>query len=169
MMYLLADGIYPEWPIFAKPIQPSAEEDEKRYSGKQEAVRKDVERFFGCIQSRFEVLRRENRKWDLDDIITITQCCVILHNIIVRMHQNVEFRTEMGEVDAVSEFFETDRESARVSVEEIAENRLTAENAIAPNWEEEMERFYMHKALITDADCHFKLLDELIELSSREP
>jgi len=49
----------------------------------QEACRKDVERAFGVLQSRFAIIKGPCRFWDkhvLHDIIT---ACIIMHNMIV--------------------------------------------------------------------------------------
>ena len=48
--YYLADGIYPEWPLFMKPISKPAGEKQKNYTERQESERKDVERGFAGIQ-----------------------------------------------------------------------------------------------------------------------
>lgn len=55
--YLLADGIYPNWPIFVKPLHHPGNYDEAYFTKRQEDVRKDIERFFGVLQARFCVLR----------------------------------------------------------------------------------------------------------------
>lgn len=52
-MYFLGDGIYLEWSIFLKPVHEPHDKDGVRYNQKQEAVRKDIERAFGALQSRF--------------------------------------------------------------------------------------------------------------------
>ncbi|KAH9108181.1 hypothetical protein AeMF1_016608, partial [Aphanomyces euteiches] len=57
MSYLLVDGIYPNWPIFMKTISQPQGEKHRLYAKMQEAVRKDVERGFGVLQSRFAVLK----------------------------------------------------------------------------------------------------------------
>jgi Plant transposon protein len=62
--YLLADGIYPEWPIFAKTFVHPATEKEKLYSNMQESARKDVERIFGVVQTTWKVLSSPSSLWD---------------------------------------------------------------------------------------------------------
>jgi hypothetical protein len=51
----------------------------------QEAVRKDVERDFGVLQSRFAIVRGPARLWEqtLSDIMI---ACIIIHNMIVEEH-----------------------------------------------------------------------------------
>lgn len=60
MLYLLADEIYPHWPLISRPMGETPDAYARKYSKQQEEVRKDVERFFGILQSSFEILRREN-------------------------------------------------------------------------------------------------------------
>jgi hypothetical protein len=55
--YYLADGIYPEWPVFVKTHCNPTEEKYIRFAKEQEACRKDVERAFGVLQSRWAIVR----------------------------------------------------------------------------------------------------------------
>ena len=61
--YYLADGIYPEWSTFVKSF--SYPEDPKRVKFKQmqEAARKDVERAFGVLKSRWAIVSGPVRSW----------------------------------------------------------------------------------------------------------
>lgn len=68
VMLLLRDGICPDWQIFSNPIHNPRNEQEIRYKVLQEAVRKDVERCFGILQSRFYINRRENSIWDKEEM-----------------------------------------------------------------------------------------------------
>ncbi|XP_074342065.1 uncharacterized protein LOC141679468 [Apium graveolens] len=55
--YYLTDGIYPEWETFIKTI-PRPQGDKRRlFSKYQEGQRKDIERAFGVLQSRFTIVR----------------------------------------------------------------------------------------------------------------
>lgn len=81
--YYLADGIYPEWAAFVKSINSPQLEKHKVYAMLQEARRKDVERAFGVLQSRFNIVRRPARSWNMKILRKIMTACVILHNMIV--------------------------------------------------------------------------------------
>ena len=48
----------------------------------QEAARKDIERAFSVLQSRFDIVRGPTRLWDNITLRNIMTCCVILHNMI---------------------------------------------------------------------------------------
>nr|XP_043630364.1 uncharacterized protein LOC122601689 [Erigeron canadensis] len=52
----------------------------KRY---QEAARKDVERAFGILQGRWQIVEQQARAYSVNKIKRIMLCCVILHNMIV--------------------------------------------------------------------------------------
>ena len=53
LLYILADGIYPSWALFAMTIPSPETEEEKNYSAAQESALKDVERAFGVLQAHF--------------------------------------------------------------------------------------------------------------------
>ena len=101
LLYFLGDGIYPEWAILILPNHAPINDRELYVTKRQEATRKDVERFFGCLQGRFKILRQERHEWSDALVILISEGCVVLHNLIVRMYL-------AGEVEdtAVTEFYE---------------------------------------------------------------
>ena len=53
------------------------------FAKKQESARKDVERAFGVLQSRFAIVRGPSRMWFKEIIGEVLQACVIMHNMIV--------------------------------------------------------------------------------------
>lgn len=83
MGYYLADGIYPEWATFVKTIRLPPTEKTKLFAKMQEGARKDVERAFGVLQSRFAIVRGPVNLWYRQDIADIMYACVILHNMLV--------------------------------------------------------------------------------------
>ncbi|CAM8978482.1 unnamed protein product [Rhodiola kirilowii] len=54
--YYLADGIYPRYSSFVKTIPNPQSDAEKLFTKKQESYRKDVERCFGILQSRWAIV-----------------------------------------------------------------------------------------------------------------
>ncbi|XP_051208182.1 uncharacterized protein [Lolium perenne] len=81
--YYLADGIYPEWAVFVKTIALPQTEKHKLFAQHQEGARKDVERAFGVLQARFNIVRRPARFWKRASVNKVMEACVILHNMIV--------------------------------------------------------------------------------------
>ncbi|XP_074323824.1 uncharacterized protein LOC141660732 [Apium graveolens] len=56
---------------------------QKEFSKKQEAYRKDVERCFGILQSRWAILRHDAQMHKRSTLRSIMMTCIILHNMIV--------------------------------------------------------------------------------------
>jgi len=83
MGYYLADGIYPSWATLVKSISLPMGNKNKYFAKAQEAARKDVERAFGVLQSRFAIVRGPARLWDTETLALIMRACVIMHNMIV--------------------------------------------------------------------------------------
>ena len=81
--YYLGDGIYPDWATIVKTIRNPADEKCKRFAKEQEACRKDVERAFGVLQSRWAIVRHPARTWDTKRMHEVMTACVIMHNMIV--------------------------------------------------------------------------------------
>ncbi|XP_057432361.1 uncharacterized protein LOC130725125 [Lotus japonicus] len=71
MGYYLADGIYPPWATFVKTIPMPQGEKRQKFAKRQEAARKDVERAFGVLQSRFAIVRGPSRFWHPNEMKSI--------------------------------------------------------------------------------------------------
>jgi hypothetical protein len=63
--YYLADGIYHEWLVFVKTQRNPTEEKYGRFAKEQEACRKDVERAFGVLQSRWAIVCHPAKAWSV--------------------------------------------------------------------------------------------------------
>ncbi|XP_052172115.1 uncharacterized protein LOC127788034 [Diospyros lotus] len=68
----------------------------KFFATQQESTRKDAERAFGVLQSRFAIVRGLGRMWDVETLKYIMASCIILHNMIVEdecdiIHEDVDF------------------------------------------------------------------------------
>eukprot|EP00644_Phytophthora_capsici_P014428 jgi/Phyca11/98587/e_gw1.3.168.1 len=86
--YFLADGIYPDWPVFVKPIEKPHGKKQKHFASQQEACRKDVERCFGVLQARWRIIDSPCRLWKANAMGTVMHACIILHNLIVEDELN---------------------------------------------------------------------------------
>ncbi|XP_019167858.1 PREDICTED: uncharacterized protein LOC109163562 [Ipomoea nil] len=81
--YYLADGIYPKWSTLVQTIHEPRGPKKKLFAMMQEACRKDVERAFGVLQSRFSIVKGPARFWDKCVLHDIMSSCIIMHNMII--------------------------------------------------------------------------------------
>ncbi|KAL9683369.1 hypothetical protein QQ045_015190 [Rhodiola kirilowii] len=81
--YFLADDIYPRYSSFVKTIPNPQNDAEKLFSKKQESYRKDVERCFGILQSRWAILSHTGMTHRLSVLKNIMLACIIMHNMII--------------------------------------------------------------------------------------
>jgi hypothetical protein len=81
--YFLADGKYPRWQTFVKPIIQPRGKKQTQFHSAQAAARKDVERAFGILQAQFAIVRGPARFLDQECLWYITTACVIMHNMII--------------------------------------------------------------------------------------
>ncbi|XP_047942941.1 uncharacterized protein LOC125189745 [Salvia hispanica] len=87
MGYYLADDIYPRWPIFLKTISCLIGERRVLFVAKQESARKDVERAFGVLHSRWAIVKGPTRFWYKEVIADVMYACIIMHNMIVEQER----------------------------------------------------------------------------------
>ena len=57
---------------------------ERYFVKRQESCRKDVERTFGILQARWNIVKQPARFWDRKTLGKIMKTCVILHNMIIQ-------------------------------------------------------------------------------------
>ncbi|KAK9070202.1 hypothetical protein SSX86_010602 [Deinandra increscens subsp. villosa] len=145
MAYYLTDGIYPPRAAFVKPITSPQLRKHKLFAKQQEAVRKDVERAFGVLQSRFAHLRHPCLVWDKEMIGKVMKACIIIHNMIVEDERD----TYLHYHDP-SEFLNSsteDDEHAQFSMERIAN----------------LSRYMTNRAQLRNRETHNALKNDLIE------
>jgi Plant transposon protein len=82
-LFYLVDGIYPDLSRFVKSTKGPITVPQRLYSGWQEGIQKDIERAFGVLQCKFEILVRKVEYWHLDKIKDMVTCCLILNNMMV--------------------------------------------------------------------------------------
>ncbi|XP_009150828.2 putative nuclease HARBI1 [Brassica rapa] len=103
LAYYLTDGIYPKWATFIQSITSPQGPKAELFAKKQEATRKDVERAFGVLQSRFAIVKNPALSLDKQKIGKIMRACIILYNMIVEnerdgyiRYDDYEFEEEDG-------------------------------------------------------------------------
>ncbi|OWY95240.1 Nuclease HARBI1 [Phytophthora megakarya] len=82
MAYCLADGIYPDWPVFMKSLLQPRGNKQKKFAEMQEKLRKDVERAFGVLQARWRILAVPCKLHSRLDMAKVMRACIVLHNMI---------------------------------------------------------------------------------------
>jgi hypothetical protein len=82
-LWVTVDGIYPPLARFVKTLSQPIDALQENYSLWQEKTRKDVERGFGVLQSKFHILCQKIEYWSVEDIVSMVNCCLMLHNWMV--------------------------------------------------------------------------------------
>jgi Plant transposon protein len=82
-LWVFVDGIYPELSRFVKTISVPITKAKKLFALWQESSRKAVERAFGILQRKFQILTRPVEFWYQDDVKDIVDTCIMLHNMMV--------------------------------------------------------------------------------------
>jgi Plant transposon protein len=91
-LFVLVDGIYPELSRFVKTLGEAVGHKDKAYASWQEAARKDIERAFGVLQRKFQILVKKMEYHKKEHIKDIVLTCIIMHNMMVdyRMSRDEE-------------------------------------------------------------------------------
>lgn len=84
LLYYLADGIYPQYAVFARPYGTAITPQQRTYNRLQEALRKDVERVFAVMTNRFHIALYPARFSTVTRLIATGRAIAILHNMIIR-------------------------------------------------------------------------------------
>lgn len=161
--YVLADGIYYNWPMTLKTLEVPTNEAEKKYAKKQESARKDIERVFGVIIKTFKILKTPTEIRDLDFITNILHACIILHNM------NMLDRIEDGEtVEEYEANLPAEPEEVEQKVEEKAEEEDdTNEEEDDTNEEDEETLSAMERNMVTSKQEYMRLRSSIVKLFGR--
>lgn len=151
--YYLVDGIYPKWAIFAKSLSHPVGEKQSFYCKRQESVRKDIERAFGVLQSRFRILTKPCEYWHKFKMKKVIKACIILHNMII------EDKKIHNEKDTLFEDMdEEDRQEAmRIMSDTSARMRNTPMPMLDP------DHIADSLGMLSNTGEHITLRDELMD------
>ncbi|XP_010431016.1 PREDICTED: putative nuclease HARBI1 [Camelina sativa] len=139
MGYYLADGIYPKWSTLVQTIHDPRGPKKKLFAKKQEACRKDVERAFGVLQSRFAIVAGPARFWSKRVLHDIMTTCIIMHNMIIEDERDVD-----------------------APIEERVEDP-TVEVEMASDNDARFQEFLARHRQIKNREAHIELRNALIE------
>jgi hypothetical protein len=168
-LWVLVDGIYPEISRFVKTISVPIGKSEKAFARWQEACRKSVERAFGVLQRKFQILTRPMELWYQDDIRNIVDTTIILHNMMV------EVRLSRDQVEA-SDWYEMEAEgtetnndnSVHIPQEEAQQEPPIVERqeAVQATWSAALKHKFAAAQLEWDGlynrDSHFALRASIV-------
>nr|XP_043609552.1 uncharacterized protein LOC122581392 [Erigeron canadensis] len=82
--YYLTDDIYNKYSTFVKAYPYPTDPKKKRFKKLQEGARKDVERAFGVLKAKWNILRRPLRPMIKDKIGQYVYTACILHNMVIK-------------------------------------------------------------------------------------
>jgi hypothetical protein len=82
-LFLLVDGIYPPFSRFIRGMKDPLLNIDKVFTEWQESARKDIERAFGVLQSRFHWTRHPIMMHNPEGIVRRMKTILILHNMCV--------------------------------------------------------------------------------------
>ncbi|XP_042404757.1 putative nuclease HARBI1 [Zingiber officinale] len=125
--YYLTDGIYPEWATFVKSFLCPQDPKRKIFKERQEAARKDVERAFGVLQSRWAMIKGSGRFWYKDNLKDIMYTCIILHNMIIENEGDAVVNWSDDERDSQSQIFQCSTQEFQAYIRrnyELRDNQL---------------------------------------------
>ncbi|XP_028122249.1 uncharacterized protein LOC114319439 [Camellia sinensis] len=143
MGYYLADGIYPRWATIVKTISQPQGAKRQLFARMQEACRKDVERAFGVLQARFNIVSVPARGWSDEDLYYIMKTCIILHNMIIEDERDIP---------------ENEHSAAQL---ETDTSNLGCQVSRDPN--EEYAQFMLNRQRIRSVEAHNVIRNDLIE------
>ncbi|XP_073019427.1 uncharacterized protein [Primulina eburnea] len=138
--YYLADGIYSRWSTIVQTISNPLGPKKRYFAMKQESCRKEVERAFGVLQSRFAIVANPARSWRKNNLHDIMTGCIIMHNMIIEDERDLSAPIE----DA--------REAPLADVEMVVNDESTR-----------FEEFLSRYKKIKNRDAHYELRNALIE------
>ncbi|XP_028118240.1 uncharacterized protein LOC114315831 [Camellia sinensis] len=143
MRYYLTDGIYPRWATIVKTISQPQGTKRQLFVRMQEACRKDVERAFGVLHARFNIIKVPARGWSDDDLYYIMKTCIILHNMIIEDERNIP---------------ENERSAAQLKTDT---NNTLCQVSCDPN--EEYAQFMLNRQRIRFTEAHNAICNDLIQ------
>eukprot|EP00170_Pyropia_yezoensis_P006476 contig_26434_g6497 len=87
LLCYLVDGIYPHYPCFICAYPNTDTPKKKVFNRLQEAIRKDAERLYGVLNSRFHVAPHRARYATITAVIEVAKAIAILHNMVTEIRR----------------------------------------------------------------------------------
>jgi len=88
LLYYLVGGTFPRFAFFVSPFPNPTTEIEVTLNRLQETLRKDVERLYAVLTSRFHVALHPARHASVELMVTFTEAVAILHNMFTEKRRD---------------------------------------------------------------------------------
>ena len=99
--FWFSDGIYPRAPFFISSIAEPTTMKQKLFASIQEAIRKDIERAFGVLQGKFNIISRPSKFFTIETMADVMRCSIILHNMCVEEREALGMDVDEEENDYI--------------------------------------------------------------------
>lgn len=128
-------------------------------------MRKDIECVFGILQSKFAILRVENRRLYLNDIVRITNSCVLIHNFLIRSRQFTMMGNDLiPKMEKLNMLMNIEQRMGDLSNAEYRRNVEVLQATFSNNEYNEAERLLLLELNLTYMDEHVRLTNALLQL-----
>jgi hypothetical protein len=87
--------------FFVQTIHEPQGEKRQHFAKCQENMRKDVERCFGVLQVKFQVIANCSRQWNREVIANVLITCVVFQNMIIENEASENLKLTWQEHDLV--------------------------------------------------------------------
>lgn len=142
-------------------------DQETNCTDRQDLIRTNIERFLGETQSRFGILRKENGRWNVNEVVMISECCDIIHEMIIEHVKN----DGVGEEKDRNILFKFGKNINPATYKHKTQATQFSESTETEHIEEHaptvsFDTMFINKAEITNYSGFEKLQKELIEIVS---
>lgn len=166
MGHIFVDRSYPNCFLLEKSIQNSMNESESMFKKLQYARIKDISRCLGVLQARLYTLCPKMIRWDKSEVLRISEICVLIQKLMIRMSRPVSFDDNVGlDSDVTYLISEINNEKRRVIDERAGKECVSSElatNSVNYNLEEYIGRVMINDEFITNPVIDRSLLEDPI-------
>lgn len=138
MVYIQSGPLWCKQSTIHNPQGPK----KKYFAARQESCRKDVERAFGVLQSKWAIITGPARVWSKQVLHDIMTTCIIMHNMIIEDERELNVPV-------------TDYRDAPIPDIEMAREHVR------------FQEFLARHRKIKDKSAHYELRDALIDICGR--
>jgi len=125
-LHFMVDGIYPEISRFVKTVAVPLNGYQTNYAAWQEGGRKMIERAFGILQRKFQMLCRPVELFYMCEIADIVDTCLILHNMMVEVRMERDEPEHLSTYDVVTLDENADRDALLFREERVSQRAEAA-------------------------------------------